>query len=343
MVSLLAAGCHALGYYGRSLWGGGRILAKRRPIAAVLADRETAPGLARQLELALAIRRFSIGELGLPDNGSYRSYVDLGRSYAAWNVVAAPEFSVEPLTWCFAFAGCVTYRGYFSPERARRFAARLRRDGYDVQVTPVVAFSTLGWFQDPVLNTFVDRPEGELAGLIVHELAHQVVYLKDDTTFNESFATVVEVEGVGRWLTSRGRPGALAQYREQQRRERAVVELLLAYRERLAAIYELDRPDDGRRRSKAREIASLRADYESLKQGWGGDPRFDAWFGSEVNNATLAAVAAYHDLVPAFEALLATSGGELSVFFAEVRRLASLAPGERKAELQRLQDLFDSC
>ncbi len=330
----LLAGCSAAGYYGQSVWGGLQLLVKRRPIETVIAGRGAPPDLKARLRIALEIRDFASRELALPDNGSYRSYVDLGRPFAVWNVVAAPELSVVPLTWCFPIAGCVAYRGYFSEARAERFAAGLRAEGYDVDVAGVTAFSTLGWFADPVLNTFVDLPEPDLAGLIFHELAHQVAYAKDDTSFNESFATAVEAAGVARWLTRGGRDDLLAGYQTARRREEELVELIFGYRERLAAVYGEERPDAWKRERKREELAALRADYQALKARWGGYRGFDGWFERGFDNADLAAVGAYHTLVPAFEGLLARLDADLPRFYAEVRRIAALPPRERERGFQ---------
>ncbi|MEE8138113.1 MAG: aminopeptidase [Thermoanaerobaculia bacterium] len=340
-LSLLLAGaaatsCSGLGFYGQAVWGGLKVLTGRRSVTAVLEDDSTPCDLKQRLATALAIRDFASARLGLPDNGSYRKYKRLRRPYAVWNVVAAPELSVEPVVWCFPIAGCVTYRGYFAERRAERFAAKLQARGYDVDVAGAAAFSTLGWFKDPLLSTFIHYPEPELAGLILHELAHQRLYLKDDTPFNESFATVVEREGVGRWLGERGEEEAIAAYRAAGRRQLEVAALVSDYRELLAASYAEERPQEWKRRRKQEIFAALRRDYLRLKASWGEDSGYDAWFAQGLNNARLASIGAYFEWVPAFEALLDLQGGDLERFYGEAERIGRLPPAERKEALSEL-------
>ena len=330
---LLSAGCGSVSYLTQAVMGQGEILARRQPVEELLADERTPAMLRRQLQAVQEIRRFAIGKLGLPDNGSYTTYSDLGRPYAVWNVVAAPEFSVEPRRWCFPVAGCVFYRGYFSREAAERAAARLREEGDDVFVGGVTAYSTLGWFDDPVLSTFVGQPEAQLAALIFHELAHQVVYVKGDTTFNESFAAMVEEEGVRRWLLRREEWEALRRYAERAGARRRTQELLLSYRERLARLYGREglAPAEMRRR-KAEILAELRQVWRDLRAGGGGGPVLEGWFRSP-NNALLATVSAYAGLVPAFRELLREEGDDLPRFYRRVGEIAALPPEARHRAL----------
>jgi len=326
------AGCSTLAYYGQAVRGGLEVLCKRRAIETLLGDPALDAALRERLGLVRAIRDFAVADLALPDNGSYRSYADLGRPYAVWTVVAAPEFSVEPRLWCFPIAGCVSYRGYFARERAEDFAAELAAEGFDVEVGGVAAWSSLGWFSDPVLNTFVSRPEADLAGLLFHELAHQVVYVGGDTTFNESFASAVEAEGVRRWLLARDQGEQLAAWQEEQRQDEAVIALLLDARRRLAEAYASPEPEAVKRRRKAEIFAALVGEYERQVEPWGGS-RWDGFLHSGLNNAHLASIGAYSELVPAFEALLARLGGDLPRFYAEVGRLGELSEAERRAIL----------
>ncbi len=330
---LVVASCGPIAYYAHSIRGGLDVLARRRPIQAVLDDPRAPEELKAQLRQVLEIRQLAVTELGLPDNGSYRTYADLGRPYVVWNVVAAPELSVEPVVWCFPVAGCVSYRGYFSEERAERFAERLRRERRDVDVAGVAAYSTLGWFRDPVLNTFVWRPPSALAGLLIHEMAHQRLYLPGDTELNESFATVVEIVGVERWLETTGREDEIPGYLLGRERQDQVAELVLATRGSLAELYASEKPEDVKRREKADRFAALRAGYEELKADWGGWDGWDDWFEGELNNADLAAFGAYHRLVPALQDLLADLDGDLDAFYAEVEALAPLDPDERRRRL----------
>ncbi len=295
---------------------------RRVPIATLLAAPDTAPALREQLGLATRLRDYASRDLGLPDNASYRSYADLGRPFAVWNVFAAPEFSVEPRTWCFPVAGCVAYRGYFSEPRARDFALGLEVQGDDVVVSGVPAYSTLGHFADPVLSTMLRWDETELAALVFHELAHQLLYVPGDTAFNEAFATVVEREGVRRWLEAEQRPAELAEYRAREARYREVAELVAAGRARLKALYASALPTAELRAAKAEEFARLGREYAARRSALGAGY---AWlFEGPANNARLLAVATYHDCVPALEARLAAEGGDLPRFYAGVRALARL-------------------
>lgn len=330
------ASCTHVGYYTRSLVGGAKVLLERRPVAKVLSDPTTSRELRRQLELAVEMRSFAISDLALPDNESYLTYVELDRPYAMWNVVAAPELSVEPKTWCFLIVGCVAYRGYFSERRGERFALELRRRGYDVDVDGVAAYSTAGWFADPLLSTFIGHPEPHLAGLIFHELAHQQLYIQDDTTFNESFAMTVEEAGAVRWLEARGLDDEIASYRLVKSWEKGFTELVMDYRDRLDAIYRTESPDEWKRQQKARTLAELRAAYEELKVSWGGYDGFDGWFERDLNNARLALIGVYHQLVPAFLELLERHGGDLAAFYAAAAEIAALPAGER---WQRMAEL----
>ncbi len=317
-------------------------MVKRQPIARLLEDPATPEELRRKLQAVERIREFAFSELGLPDNGSYRAYVELApeadasrRTAVVWNVVAAPELSTAPLTWCFPVAGCVAYRGYFSHRRADRFADRLRRRGYDVTVSGAAAYSTLGWFEDPLLSTVIDYPEVHLAGLIFHELSHQSVYVQDDTRFNESFATAVEIEGVRRWLAAGDRPETeLTEYLAQLERQDDFADLLLATRERLQETYGLEADDEWKRQRKHEIFIELRAMLQQIQESWGDTAVLgERWLEGEVNNADLAAVGNYRELVPGFQRLLDEHGGDLEIFYEAVRELAKLSLEERENRL----------
>lgn len=343
-LAAFAASCGSMRYYSQAVWGGADVLVKRKPIARLLEPgrAEVLSAATRErLELTLRIREFATSELGLPDNRSYRSYADLGRPYAVWNVVAAPRLSLEPKTWCYPFAGCAAYRGYFNERAARRYGDRLTGQGFDVRVGGVAAYSTLGWFADPVLNTFLDYADADLAAVIFHELAHQVVYVKDDSSFNESFATAVEVAGVRRWLRSQGRNEELAVYEQARERRRDLNRFLLEVRDELEALYAGDDTDERKLALKAEVFRSLAGRYRrDLVPAWraaasgdgGGQSDLGGWL-SRLNNADLVSVATYNDLVPAFLGLLEASGGDFPAFYAEVERLSELSPEERRREL----------
>ena len=331
----LLCGCATINYYAQAVSGQVELLQRARPIAGRLNDPDLPPALRARLERVLVMRDFASRELGLPDNASYRAYADLGRPFVVWNVFAAMEFSLKPEQSCFPIAGCVAYRGWFVQAEAERHAADLRARGFDVFVGGVPAYSTLGWFNDPVLNTFVNYPEPELARLLFHELAHQQFYLGGDTMFNESFAVAVEHEGVQRWLRREGAPGQLQQYETLQARRRDFIALVLGYRKRLGALYAQPLAAEEMRRSKAAVFAAMRADYDALKvsPAWGGFGGYDRFFAQNINNANLVALAAYSELVPGFQALLAEQGGDLPRFYQAVRELSRLPKTERDARL----------
>lgn len=338
LAALLPAlgGCTTLGYYTQAVRGQIELLRRATPIEQELASDAVAPALKAKLRAVMRIRAFASRELALPDNDSYKRYADLGRSYVLWNVFAAGEFSIEPVTSCFPIAGCVSYRGYFAEADAQAAGAALRERGYDVYIGGVPAYSTLGWFDDPVLSTFIHYPEAELARLMFHELAHQLLYVKDDTRFNESFAVTVERAGVERWLAANGNERERAAYARLQAMRNGFVALLLKYQAILKAYYQLDIPDAQKRIGKAQRFADMDAEYQKLKASWGGFAGYDRWFAGKPNNAMLASVALYTDLVPAFQALLARQGGDLPRFYAAVKALAKLPKEERDARLGEL-------
>lgn len=316
---LLLSGCETLAYYAQAIGGQLELMQRTRPAGKLIADPATPQGLRERLALALSIRDFAARELGLPDNASYRGYAGLDRPYVVWNVVAAPEFSLEPVQSCFPVAGCVAYRGFFAREDAEHHAQRLRAGGHDVYVYGVAAYSTLGRFDDPLLSTFIGYADAELARLMFHELAHQVVYVKDDSTFNESFAVAVEREGVKRWLAATGRTAELNAFLAAQRRREEFVLLLQAVRSRLKTLYGMPLSAQVMRERKRVQLEALRSILKS-------NPRFSS---VEPNNALLASFSTYTQLVPAFEQLLAEEGGDLGRFYAKVRALAASEPSSR--------------
>ncbi len=330
----LLCGCDTLRYYSQAVGGQLTLLHRAAPIDEQLGREAVSPALKAKLEAVLRIREFASRELALPDNGSYKRYADLGRPFALWNVFAAPEFSLEPVNSCFVFIGCVSYRGYFSEADAQAEAAVLRARGYDVHVGGVPAYSTLGWFDDPVLNTFIHYPEAGLARLLFHELAHQVLYVKNDTLFNESFAATVEQAGVARWLAQRGSDSDRAAYERLQRMRNDFLALIAKYRAALERLYQEDLPAQEKREGKARVLAEMQEEYRQLRASWGGFAGYDRWFAAKPNNATLVSVSLYTELVPAFRALLEREGGDLPRFYAAVKKLAKLPKEERETRLR---------
>jgi predicted aminopeptidase len=323
------AGCTTIEYYWQGFNGQLELLRKAAPIPEVLST-EPDPLLRQKLERVVTIRDFASRELSLPDNGSYRRYTRLDRRFVLWNVFAAPPLSLKARQWCFPIAGCVNYRGYFDERDARAEAARLAALGDDVFVGGVPAYSTLGYFDDPVLSTFIRYPDPELARLIFHELAHQVAYAKDDSLFNESFAVAVEEEGIRRWLAARNDPALDAQFASAQRFREAFRSIVRATQAELAVLYASKAPDEEKRAGKAAILAAMRAHYEAKKAEWGGFGPFDHWFSQEPNNASLTAVGLYAQKVPQFRALLSSLGNDLPVFYARVKALSLLPREERE-------------
>lgn len=334
--SLSLSACSNLGYYFQAISGQAEISRAARPIASLIADTATPDDLRNKLFAVSAIREFASEELHLPENGSYKDYADLQRPFVVWNVFATSEFSIEPREWCFAFAGCVNYRGYFSKAAAEEFARGLDPARNDVFVGGVPAYSTLGWFNDPVLNTFIHYPETELARVIFHELAHQVAYAPGDSEFNESFAAAVETEGIRRWLAAQGSQAQREQYAIAQERRAQFISLMLKYRERLGKDFALPVSDADKRARKAEAFQQMAEDYQRLKASWNGFAGYDRWFTGKLNNAHVASIAVYTALVPAFEALLTESGGDLKRFYARVKEIAAMPEAKRRALLQQL-------
>lgn len=331
---LLVGGCSSLSYYGQLAEGQVSLLAARRPVSDVLADPATLPALAEHLRRAEAARQFASQRLALPDNRSYRLYADIGRPYVVWNVFATEEFSLLPRTHCFPIAGCVAYRGFYSQGGARGAAALEKQRGLDVYIGAVEAYSTLGWFDDPILSSMLHWGDERLATLIFHELAHQRYYLKDDSSFNESYASFVEQEGTRQWRLAQGLPAANG---DNQRQTEQFTALVLATRERLAGLYAQPLPAPAMRQAKQAEFERLRRDYRELREGeWGGKGRFDAWVNAPLNNAKLLPFGLYDRWVPAFAALYAQGGNDWPAFYRAVERLGRLPSEQRQAALATL-------
>jgi predicted aminopeptidase len=330
------AGCGNMGYYAQSIGGHVAVMRSAQPISSVLGDPASDLELKVRLATVHAIREFASRELGLPDNNSYRSYADVGRPYVVWNVFAAPEFSLDSKRWCMFIVGCVNYRGYYDRQDAERLAAELRRDGYDTFVGGIPAYSTLGYFDDPVLNTFLRLGTAEVARTMFHELAHQLIFVRDDSLFNESFATTVENEGMRRWLASHAGPEQQAAFEARRQRKATFASLMRDFRARLRALYEGSHSADHLRQAKTALFAELRRDYRELKAGWGGDAGYDGFFGEDLNNAKLVSLSLYGELVPAFEALLDSDNRDLPRFYRRVIALAALDREARCRELTRL-------
>ena len=335
VIAASLAGCSTLGYYTQAAQGQISLLAESRPIDEVIADPATAPQLKTKLATARQIRAYAVANLALPDNNSYRNYTALQRPYVVWNVVATPALSLKPIQWCFPIAGCVNYRGYYGRDDAMAYAKELRGAGYDVQVGGVSAYSTLGYFNDPLISTFINYPDAELARLIFHELSHQVVYVAGDSQFNESFASAVEEAGVEQWLNRFGNQSMRDNYAKYTARRQDFLQLLLSCRRALDANYKSSATDRAKLAEKARLFEQLQTDYAVQKVKWGGYAGYDRFFAEPLSNAHLAAVATYSDFVPAFRQLLKQEGS-FPAFYAAARRLAALDKPQRHRRLMAL-------
>jgi predicted aminopeptidase len=343
LLAALLLGCGNAGYYAQAVGGHLAVMRAATPIDELLRDPASDPRLKAKLHEVQAIRDFASRELALPENGSYRSYADLGRPYVVWNVFAAPELSLKAKNWCLLMVGCVSYRGYYDQREAEQLAAELRQQGYDTYVAGVPAYSTLGYFDDPLLSTFLRFGTPEVARIVFHELAHQQLFVKDDSLFNESFATALENEGMRRWLAANAAAEQRTAFETQRARKAAFAALMQAYREKFRALYEADdsRSVDQQRVAKAALFAALRRDYAELKSSWGGYAGYDPFFASDLNNAKLASLALYNELAPAFEALLAQQNYDLPQFYRRIARLATLDKAARRELLMQLLPATD--
>ena len=337
LLSVLLISCETARYYSQAARGQLAIVFGRENIERLLASRDLPTELRDKFNEVLLIRQYALEELGLPVENNYSTYVYIEREHAIWNVFAAPEFSVDPVNWCYPIAGCASYRGYFTESGAARYAKELELDGLDVYTGGIDAYSTLGWFQDSLLSTVLSRADYQLAGLIFHELAHQIVYISGDTKFNESFATSVEREGIRRWLKHGKQIEKIGTAEADIQRQQQFVALVTDYRNRFDILYESDLLDQETRKKKAELQEGLRQSYQELKQGWNGYDGYDSWFSQSLNNAQLSTVGSYNDLVPFFNDLLAQSDNNLTLFFEKVSKIASLEKIDRE---ERMQDYF---
>lgn len=333
----LAGGCTHIGYYSQAVGGHLKLMNSRQSIDSLLADDATDAQLRSKLQTLVDARRFAVDNLSLPDNDSYTTYVETGRDAVTWNVVAADEFSVQARTWCFPVAGCVSYRGYFDRAEADAYADELAKQSLDVIVGGASAYSTLGWFDDPVLDTMLRGSDVRFVGTLFHELAHQLLYVKNDSNFNEAYATFVEQIGVRRWLAHRGEDDRIALYNASLGRAEDFSSLLKTTRQSLQTLYAKDLPEADKRSRKAAVFEQMRADYKQLKVKWGGYNGYDNWFRRDLNNARLVAVATYRRYVPAFYALYEEAGQDLERFYEIAKTVAEM---EKSARTERLEQLL---
>lgn len=334
-LAAILTGCESIGYYKQLISGQIAILNKKQSIQELLDAPDTPEKLKEKLRLVMDIRTFAKDELFLPVKDQYLSFVELKRPFAVWNIWATPEFSFAPKTWCYPIIGCALYRGYFSKKDAFDYGHKLEAQGYDVYIGGVAAYSTLGWLDDPVFSTFIYRSDIKLAALIFHELSHHLLYVADDTTFNESFAIAVKQEGLRRWLAKRDNPKASEDYKIYYRRRWQFIELVLKYRKELETLYAKDLPVPEKRHAKAVVFDKLKEEYQLLKQHWRGYSGYDFWMNQKMNNAKLISVSTYHDLVPAFLELLKCCNYDLRVFYKKCQNLSKKPKEERLAYLEK--------
>ena len=323
-----------MGYYMQAISGHLDLMSREEPIDDLLSENKLKEDVKHKLDLALQAREFASKELKLPDNDSYKTYADLERPYVVWSVVAAPEFSIKPKQWCFLIVGCLSYRGYFDEQEAQKKAGELKKEGYDVSIAGTMAYSTLGFFDDPLLSTMVRQGESSMIGIIFHELAHQLVHVDGDTAFNEAFATTIEQEGLNRWYTQRSETEKFHAYLEKKKNRQVVFGFLKDTRKELDTLYKQDLPVAQKEKRKALAFDRLRERYRKwqLTSNYHG---FDHWMKKDLNNSHLALIATYQDLVPNFFALLKSVNGDLETFYKKVEQLGELDVKERELQLAR--------
>ena len=334
MLLSLQTACSSVAYYAQAVNGHFKIMNARQPINKLIDSPDTDETLREKLILLKDARVYASSELALPSNDSYSSYVETGRDYVTWNVVASPEFSLNPKTWCFPVAGCVTYRGYFAEEKAQAYADALKQQGFDAIVGGASAYSTLGWFEDPLLDTMIRGGDLRLLGILFHELAHQKLYVKDDSTFNEAFASFVEQAGVRQWLLDNNQQERIKGYDDYLQRQLDFGDLLSATRKELVELYQQELNESDKRAAKTAVFDNLRSNYQKLKEKWNGYSGYDGWFKRELNNARLISVATYRKWVPAFNSIFEEQGKDFEAFYRASKELSELPFAERNNKLQ---------
>ncbi len=334
IITALSSGCSSIKYYAHMLGGQLEISSSAKPIPEIIDNLDKDEKLRAKLQLIQSAKQFANTRLNLPQNESYSEYADLGRQYVLWNVTAAPQLSLTPYKSCFPIVGCMNYRGFFSKESADEFAQELKTEGYDVYVAGVAAFSSLGWFNDPVLNTMIHWPDSRLAGLIFHELTHQKLYIDNDTSFNESLAVTVEIEGIKLWLKQQNKTEDLQRFLKQQQRQQQFLDIVFQARNKLIFLYQTPLSDKDKAIQKQLIFAGLLKNYQKLKQSWNGYSGYDRWLNHDLNNAKLALLATYSQYVPALTQLLQQHNYNFNEFFSAAEKIAKLPQSERAIRLK---------
>ena len=331
-ITHLLSGCASINYYAQSIQGQFEVIQKRQNINDLLMENEISDTLRNKLQTVLEIREFSIKQLGMPENKSYLSYVDLERDYVVWNIFATEEFSIEPIKWCYLIVGCLDYHGYFAESDARKHAQNLEEKGLDVYLGGVSAYSTLGWFNDPVLNTMLRWNEIRLATVIFHELAHQQIYIKNDTEFNEAYAEAIASIGVRKWLSQKSEQ-QYRDYVDSQDQDDKFISLVMKYKSLLSKLYQSGQTEQSMRTHKKELVGNMRNEYAALKQGWTKDV-YAGWFSTELNNAKFAAVVTYKKYIPAFLEIYEKLN-DLDKFYSFVKQLSDCSPAKRRINLEK--------
>ncbi len=334
-------GCSSIGFYWEKIQGQAKILNAQQPIQEVIDNPETAASVRDKLINAQQARKFASEVLLLPDNDSYRNYADIKRDYVVWTIVATPPYSVKPKEWCFLIVGCLSYRGYFSKQAAEEFAATLKDQGMDVYVAGAKAYSTLGWFDDPLLSTMLYKSEAYRVGIIFHELAHQKIYVENDTAFNEAFATSVELEGIKAWYKQTQNQQKFKKYLIAKKRDKDFKTLLRDTRKELKILYAEKRPPEQRQTGKEMIFKRLQLSYKKFKNKWDDYSGYDKWMAQGLNNAHLALVATYNNWLPAFSKIFEKANRNYKVYYKEVERLTELDKIQRASQLQKLMSTYD--
>lgn len=334
---VLASGCTDVRYYMQSVRGQWDVVSRQQDIVEMLEDESLPQTMRDRLNLVLAVRTFAIESMQLPESGSYQTYADLERDYAVQNLFAAPEFSTRLRSWCYPVVGCATYRGYFNADMLNETANKLRQQGYDTYTGRVAAYSTLGWFDDPILNTVMGWPEYQLVGLIFHELAHNRLYIKDDTVFNESFASAVEQSGIELWYSAQEQQDQVRIYLERKNSRKRVLEIITGIRNELEELYQQELPIEDMRQAKSRLMQKAKDQYAQLGDQVRTSSGFNRWFAGELNNARLGSVAAYNSYVGAFLSILAAHGHDYEKFYSQVEVLGRLNQADRKARMEEFE------
>lgn len=330
LAALMLGGCSTVPFYAQSIGGHFKLLSARDPVDKLLADKSLDGKSLKRLERAQEARRFATERLALPDNDSYKSYVSLDRPYVLWSLFAAPALSLEPMQWCYPIVGCVPYRGYFSEDAAKKLKAKLERENLDVHISGVAAYSTLGWFADPLTSAMFRHGDAQLAHFIFHELSHQQLYFSGDANFNEAFAEAVAEAGVSLWYQSQNDKDRLEKYRKDLQFKTEFIDLLIATRDRLKALYANAISDGEKFGRKHAILKSLTSKYAGLKERWQGYSDFDRWFDQPVNNARLVAISVYRDDVAAFKHLLKSCDENFPKFYETAKRLEKIPVAERR-------------